>query len=186
MGFGFPDLMPERDGIASGMLLLEMLATERVSVNELLRRLEKQFGPHHYARLDTHFPLEKRAALMEMCKSQPPSKLAGSPVVNIKVVRRGEIHRARRRVADAARLRHRADFCRIYAEAPTMAAAEQLIRDGVGIIAKSEVKSDFHLLLRKLLSGLARAGGAAQPKIHAAGYRQDAGPVVCARKKFAA
>ena len=58
-GIGFPDLMPERDGIASGMMLLELLATERVSVNELLKRLAKQFGPHHYARLDTHFPVGK-------------------------------------------------------------------------------------------------------------------------------
>src|ERR1700683_4840361 len=63
-GIGFPDLMPERDGIASGMMLLEMLAMERVSVNNLLKVLEKQYGPHHYARLDAHFPLEKRAALM--------------------------------------------------------------------------------------------------------------------------
>ena len=74
-GIGFPDLMPERDGIAAGMMLLELLATERVSVNELLKRLVRQFGPHHYARLDTHFPLEKRAALMEYCKANPPAKL---------------------------------------------------------------------------------------------------------------
>jgi len=28
------------------LMLLEMLATERVSVNKLLAKLEKQFGPH--------------------------------------------------------------------------------------------------------------------------------------------
>src|SRR5207244_8686297 len=44
-GIGFPDHIPERDGIAAGLILLELLATERVSVNELIRRLEKQFGP---------------------------------------------------------------------------------------------------------------------------------------------
>ena len=106
-GIGFPDLMPERDGIASGMMLLELLATERASVNDLLKRLTRQFGPHHYARLDTHFPLEKRAALMEFCKANPPAKLVGSPLVYCQVQRRRQVHRAERRLADAARFRHR-------------------------------------------------------------------------------
>ena len=59
------DHVPERDGILAGLMLLELLATERASINTLLARLEKQYGPHRYARIDTHFPLEKRAALME-------------------------------------------------------------------------------------------------------------------------
>ena len=36
--------IPERDGIAAGLMLLELLATERVSVNKLIARLEKEFG----------------------------------------------------------------------------------------------------------------------------------------------
>ena len=31
-GIGFPGHIPERDGIAAGLMLLELLATERVSV----------------------------------------------------------------------------------------------------------------------------------------------------------
>src|SRR5213596_3245559 len=50
-GIGFPGHIPERDGLLAGLLLLELLATERVSVNRMLARLEKQFGPHHYARI---------------------------------------------------------------------------------------------------------------------------------------
>jgi phosphomannomutase len=60
-GIGFPGHIPERDGIAAGLMLLELLATEKVSVNKLLAKLEKQFGPHRYGRIDTHYPLEKRA-----------------------------------------------------------------------------------------------------------------------------
>src|SRR5881396_2497609 len=51
-GLAFPGHIPERDGIAAGLILLEMLATERMSVNKLLAELEKQFGPHHYGRID--------------------------------------------------------------------------------------------------------------------------------------
>lgn len=134
-GIGFPDLMPERDGIASGMLLLELLATERVSVNELLRRLEKKFGPHRYARLDTHFPLEKRAALMERCKSRPPLKLAGSPVVEVKSFD-GVKFIAKNGAWLMLRGSGTEPVLRIYAEAPTAAVAQQLIGDGVGITKK--------------------------------------------------
>jgi phosphomannomutase len=82
-GIGFPGHIPERDGILAGLVLLEMLATEKVSVNHLIRSLEKQFGPHRYGRIDTHYPLEKRAMLMDFCAKNPPAKLLRSPLKKI-------------------------------------------------------------------------------------------------------
>lgn len=83
-GIGFPGHIPERDGIAAGLFLLEMLAAERKSVGKLLAELEKQFGPHHYGRVDIHFPLEKRKELMTFLRENPPPKLGRSPVVDVK------------------------------------------------------------------------------------------------------
>jgi len=83
-GIGFPGHIPERDGLAAGLMLLEMLATERVSVNKLIANLEKEFGPHRYGRIDTHFPLEQRRALMEFLKSNPPTHLLRSPLADMK------------------------------------------------------------------------------------------------------
>ncbi len=83
-GIGFPGHIPERDGILAGMMLLELLATERQPLTKLLAGLEKKYGPHRYARLDAHFPQEKRAALMEFCKSNPPAKLLKSPLAEVK------------------------------------------------------------------------------------------------------
>jgi phosphomannomutase len=83
-GIGFPGHIPERDGIAAGLMLLEMLATERVPVTRLIARLEKAFGPHRYGRIDTHFPLEKRAALMEFLQREGPVKLLRSPIADMK------------------------------------------------------------------------------------------------------
>jgi phosphomannomutase len=129
-GIGFPELMPERDGIAAGMMLLELLATERVSVNQLLRRLERQFGPHHYARLDTHFPLEKRAALMKYCQTHPPPRLCGSPLAEIKAYDGVKLISR-----DASWLMLRGSgtepVLRIYAESKSPAAAAALIGEGV-------------------------------------------------------
>jgi phosphomannomutase len=83
-GISFPGHIPERDGIAAGLMLLEMLATEKISVNKMLAGLEKEFGPHKYGRIDTHFPLEKRGALMEFLKANPPVKLLKSPMADVK------------------------------------------------------------------------------------------------------
>jgi phosphomannomutase len=129
-GIGFPDLMPERDGIASGMMLLELLATERISVNDMLKRLTKQFGPHHYTRLDTHFPLEKRAALMEFCKANPPAKLIKSPLAGVK-----SFDGVKFVAEDGAWLMLRGSgtepILRIYAEGKSEADAKKLIAEGV-------------------------------------------------------
>src|SRR6185436_4464917 len=83
-GIGFPGHIPERDGILAGLMLLEMLAYERVSVNNLLSHLTKEFGPHYYDRDDIHYPLEKRQALMPFLQKHPPLKLANSPLLEIK------------------------------------------------------------------------------------------------------
>jgi phosphomannomutase len=83
-GIGFQGHIPERDGIAAGLLLLEMIAMERMPVGKLLAQLERQFGPHRYDRIDTHYPLEKRDALMEFLKKSPPNRLLGSPLAEVK------------------------------------------------------------------------------------------------------
>src|SRR5437762_1104955 len=82
-GIGFPGHIPERDGILAGLMWLESLATDGKSVNRLIADLEKQFGPHRYARIDAHFPLEKRAVLMDFCKTNPPAKLLRSAIADL-------------------------------------------------------------------------------------------------------
>jgi len=129
-GIGFPGHIPERDGIAAGMMLLEMLATERVSVNKLIAGLEKEFGPHRYGRIDTHFPLEKRGALMEFLKTKPPEKLLRSPLADMKT------YDGVKFVAqDTSWLMLRGSgtepILRIYAEAKTDADVKKLLKLGV-------------------------------------------------------
>jgi len=128
-GIGFPGHIPERDGIAAGLMLLELLATERVPVRRLLARLEKEFGPHHYGRLDVHFPLEKRAALMEFLGRNPPTKLLRSPLVGVRTYD-GVKFVAR----DSSWLMLRGSgtepVLRIYAEAASEAGVRSLLRIG--------------------------------------------------------
>jgi len=129
-GIGFPNHIPERDGIAAGLLLLELLATERVSVNKLLAKLVRQFGPHHYGRIDTRFPLEKREALMEFLRKNPPTRLLRSPLAEVKSYD-GVKFIAR----DTSWLMLRGSgtepILRIYAEAKSDADARKLLNHGV-------------------------------------------------------
>ncbi len=129
-GIGFPGHIPERDGIAAGLMLLELLATERVSVNKLIARLEKQFGPHRYGRIDTHFPLEKRSVLMEFLQMNPPAKLLRSPLSAVK-----SYDGVKFIAQDTSWLMLRGSgtepILRIYAEAQSDAAVQKLLKIGV-------------------------------------------------------
>lgn len=129
-GIGFPGHIPERDGILAGMTLLELLATERKSINKILANLEKQFGVHRYARIDAYFPLEKRGALMEFCKANPPAKLLKSPVVEVK-----SFDGVKFIAQDGSWLMLRGSgtepILRIYAEAKSDADAQKLLKLGV-------------------------------------------------------
>ncbi len=134
-GIGFPGHIPERDGIFAGLMLLELLATERVPVNKLIARLVKRFGPHHYGRIDTHFPLEKRAALMEFLQKNPPDKLLRSPVAELK------IYDGVKFIAqDSSWLMLRGSgtepILRIYAEARSPADAQRLLKTGTQLTTK--------------------------------------------------
>ncbi len=134
-GIGFPGHIPERDGIAAGLMLLELLATERVPVNRLMANLERKFGPHRYGRIDTHFPLEKRGALMEFLQKSPPSKLLGSPLAEMRTYD-GVKFIAR----DTSWLMLRGSgtepILRIYAEAKTDADARKLLKLGVRLTSQ--------------------------------------------------
>lgn len=131
-GIGFPGHIPERDGIAAGLFLLEMLATEKVSVNKLIAVLEKEFGPHRYGRIDPHFPLEKRGALMEFLKQNPPAKLAGSPLAEVK-----SYDGVKFIAADTSWLMLRGSgtepILRIYAEGKSDADVQKLLKLGVSL-----------------------------------------------------
>ena len=130
---GFANHIPERDGLAAGLFILEMLAMEKKSVNQIYARLEKEFGPHHYARFDAHYPLEKRAALMEKLKNNPPEKLLRQSVTKVET-RDGVKFIA----ADATWLMLRGSgtepVLRIYAEAKSDADVAKLLKLGVALL----------------------------------------------------
>jgi phosphomannomutase len=131
-GIGFPNHIPERDGIAAGLFLLELLATQRVPVTRLIADLEKKFGPHRYGRIDSHYPLEKRGALMDFLKKNPPTKLLTSPIAQVK-----SADGVKFIAEDSSWLMLRGSgtepILRIYAEAKSDAGVKRLLACGVAL-----------------------------------------------------
>ena len=130
---GFANHIPERDGLAAGLFLLEMLALEKISVNQIYAKLEKEFGPHRYDRFDAHYPLEQRAALMEKLKYNPPAKLLRQPVTKVDA-RDGVKFIAEDSTWLMLRGSGTEPVLRIYAEAKSDAEVQKLLKLGVSLL----------------------------------------------------
>jgi phosphomannomutase len=103
---------------------------ERLSITKLVARLEREYGPHRYDRVDLRYPLERRAALTACLLKNPPAKLLRSPVVAIKTFDGIKVI-----AADGSWLMWRGSgtepVLRVYAEAASASAVKSLLRTGV-------------------------------------------------------
>lgn len=79
-GFAFRGHIPERDGILSGLYLLECMAQTGRNVSRILEHLFEQVGRHYYQRRDVPFNPEARQQIEQRLKSGGLTELAGLPV----------------------------------------------------------------------------------------------------------
>lgn len=83
-GIGYKGYIPERDGILSGLLILEMMAHRNKSLAEILRGIDKEYGSFYYKRIDIKYPDELKPKLMSMLKNTPPREIMGKRVTGVK------------------------------------------------------------------------------------------------------
>jgi phosphomannomutase len=83
-GFGFGMHIPERDGLASGLFLLDLWLTRGKQASEVLAELQALAGPSYYHRIDIRFPREAyegiKADTLARLEHEAPEALAGRPV----------------------------------------------------------------------------------------------------------
>jgi phosphomannomutase len=79
-GIAIKGPVPERDGILNSLLLAEVMADTGRTLGELVVELSRQFGPHHYARLD--LKIEKAAIdrVMRQLRQHKVRTIAGLEV----------------------------------------------------------------------------------------------------------
>ena len=81
-GYGFRGHIPERDGILSGLMLLEYMAKTGKRPSELVDNLFSTVGPHHYQRRDISFVPEAEERLRNKLESGEVGEVGGMPVVS--------------------------------------------------------------------------------------------------------
>jgi phosphomannomutase len=82
-GIGFQGHIPERDGILSGLLLLEMVAKYQKPLSEILHELRETIGPHFYKRIDIPVRRGKIDEVIEGLTTNLPKEFAGFMVTDV-------------------------------------------------------------------------------------------------------
>ncbi|MCV0404296.1 MAG: phosphoglucomutase/phosphomannomutase family protein [Chloroflexi bacterium] len=140
-GFGFGMHIPERDGIASGLFLLDLWLTKEKKASEVLAELQALAGPSYYHRLDIRFQREGydevKSSTLERLAEHAPTNLAGQDVVERKTLETGDGFKFYR--ADGSWLLIRFSgteaLLRVYVEARSPEDVETLLEAGRAIAA---------------------------------------------------
>jgi phosphomannomutase len=82
-GIGIKGHIPERDGLLSALLLLEVVALARKPMSAIIKEMMEEIGYHYYDRRDLH--LEGRE-LVERLRREPPDQFAGRKVVAVETL----------------------------------------------------------------------------------------------------
>ena len=76
-GFAFRGHLPERDGILSGLYILDLMARRGKSLPELLEEVFAKVGPHYYDRVDITMTPAERDRIAGLLTTLEPSKIDG-------------------------------------------------------------------------------------------------------------
>lgn len=124
-GYAFRGHIPERDGILSGLYLLEYMAKSGQAASGMVTNLFETVGEHRYRRRDVAFDPNERAAIMDRLANKSLDELVGMPITNVDeidgkrwILERGWV---------AARFSGTEPLLRIYCEADSVKTVTQLL-----------------------------------------------------------
>ncbi|MFH1380627.1 MAG: phosphoglucomutase/phosphomannomutase family protein [Candidatus Omnitrophota bacterium] len=83
-GVAFKGWLPERDGILSGLLIMELLASRKQSLKSILAGIDKTYGTYVYKRADLRYSTEKRKKLLSILEKKGFKKVLNKEIINVK------------------------------------------------------------------------------------------------------
>ena len=143
-GYGFGMHLPERDGIYSDLLLLDLFLREKAAgrwpVSRAMAHFHEIAGPSHYQRVDVHVAREAYPAVKErlyvQLREKGPVELAGQPVARTVALSTNDGYKFF--IGDGSWLLVRwsgtEPLVRIYTEATSPAVADGCIAAGEALV----------------------------------------------------
>ena len=128
-GYAFKGHVPERDGILSGLFILDYMAQTGKRPSELLADLYAKVGVHEYDRVDVTIRPEERATIEAHVRDNQPTTVAG-----LRVESRDQVDGYRFHLEGGwwllIRFSGTEPLIRIYAEMPSSELVQRALADG--------------------------------------------------------
>jgi phosphomannomutase len=128
-GYAIRGHVPERDGLLSGLLILEAMVRTGQRPSELLQALYAEVGTHEYDRVDITLRGAERDAIRERVAQAAPERIAG-----LRVVGRDQLDGFRFELEGGwwllLRFSGTEPLLRIYAELPSMEQVQAALAEG--------------------------------------------------------
>jgi len=132
-GYGFGFHIPERDGLLSGLLILEMINLYDKPLTEIIKNLFKEFGTAYYLREDLKLQSNQGTELIKRLKEEKPEKFAGLKIREIDLTDGVKFI-----FEDDSWILFRASgtepVLRIYVETPSKELTEKLLKEAKNLI----------------------------------------------------
>ncbi|WP_273382944.1 phosphoglucomutase/phosphomannomutase family protein [Enorma phocaeensis] len=142
---GLPDWMPERDGFAVCLLICELMAKSGKTLSHLVDGLDERFGSMYRAKRNLKVENEVVEMFRTMLPGLNPRTVAGREPVAV-----SHMDGLRMEFEDESWLLMRPSrtkpIVRVYAEAPTIAARDELLEAGCDIARGEDEDSGFSVL----------------------------------------
>lgn len=131
-GYGIVHFLPERDGLFSGLNLIELLLLKGKTLSEVVEEIFHTYGTAYYRRYDMHAQSEKKKRLSELM-IHPPERLSNYKVKSVNT-------------KDGLKLIFENDgwilfrasgtepLIRIYTEMPTQEDVNKVLKEGVSLL----------------------------------------------------
>jgi len=128
-GYAFRGHIPERDGVLSGLLILEAMVKTGRKPSELLQAVYDEIGTHEYDRIDITLRGDERDAIRDRVAAAQPEQVAG-----LRVESKDTVDGFRFNLEGGwwllLRFSGTEPLLRIYAEMPTMEHVRQALQAG--------------------------------------------------------